>query len=320
MNRKRFFLVLGGALWACLGIFVTFVSAAPYKIGIVRNPGQYTQAIRDGFMGHLTGVLGKENLIFKDRQGFAPEAASADNIAIAREFVAWGADMLVTIGSSTSHAVGKHFKGGDIPILFMGITDPVGGGLIPEMNRPGGENITGVTFPIPVHRKIETLRKVFPAAKVYGFVYDGKLPPDAQYLKWIRKYARENEKPVIRFLNTDKEKGIPKEDLTAADLFFGWYSVHLYKYAEKYPGTPFVGATLQGCKEGAIISIYPKLPELGAEGADMAAKILKGNTKPGDIPARNPKHYGICFNLKKAGELEIKIPKGLLDLADSLIE
>lgn len=320
MCTKRSLLFSVPAAFACAAIIATVAFADPYKIGIVRNPGQYAESIRDGFIGQLTRSVGKDNLTFRDQTGFALKEDAEKNTAIAKAYMDWGADMLVTIGSSTTHAIGKHFKGTRIPVLFMGITDPVGGGLIPEMDKPGGGNITGVTFPIPVHRKIETLGKVFPAAKVYYFVYDSQLAPDAMYVRWIRDYARENKRPEIRFIDTDEKKGIPADDLTAADLFFGWYSVHLYQYATRYPDTPFVGATLQGCREGAIISIYPKLPELGAQGAEMAVKIIRENVNPGDIAAQNPKQYGICFNLKKAKELEIKIPKGLLDLADNLIE
>ena len=288
------------------------------KVGMIRNPGQYTEDIRSGFADFLR--RSPLNLNVKDEQGFALETDSEKNILIAENLLKWGADLIVTIGSSASHAIGNHYKGKKIPVLFMGITDPVQGGLLTSMSEPGRQNITGVTFPMPLKRKMETLQKIFPNARAFCFVYDSRLPPDVMYMNWIRDYVKNNSKPVIRFLDTDKDKGIPDTEIKQSDVFFGWYSVHLYQHASKYPNLQFVGATVHGCREGAVVSIYPKLYELGEQGGEMALKILRDKVSPGDILAEHPRQYGICFNQKKIQEFGLKIPKGFLELADLVID
>ncbi|MBF0497893.1 MAG: hypothetical protein HQK58_15180, partial [Deltaproteobacteria bacterium] len=133
-------------------------------------------------------------------------------------------------------------------------------------------------------------------------------------------YAGKHVQPVIRFIDTTKDKGIPPEELKQADIFFGWYSVHLYHWAAKYPEVTFVGATAEECREGSVVSVYPKLPELGAQGGEMAVSILWERISPGKIPPEHPREYGICFNLKQAKALKIKIPKGILELADERVD
>lgn len=319
MKKCAIILLLCLAFPGISELFAQSFPARTYKIGIIRNPGSYAEAMRDGFLETLKKAQIGE-LVVKDELGYASDKDVAKNIAIGQNFVEWGADLIVTIGSSTSHAVGGHLKGTPTPILFLGITDPVGGGLIPALGQPGKENITGVTFPIPVHRTIGTLARIFPNARNFCFVYDRNLPPDAMYVRWVKQYAQQNPKPVILFLDTDKEKGIPEKELKEADLFIGWYSLHLYKYATMYPQAPFAGNTVEECKENAVLAIYPKLPDLGAQGAEMALRILKDKTKAGDIPAQSPQEYGLCFNLRKIKELGFRIPKDILDLSDVKVE
>ena len=81
-----------------------------------------------------------------------------------------------------------------------------------------------------------------------------------------------------------------------------------------------MGNTLQGCREGAVVSIYPKLNELGAQGAKMAYRILREKTGPGEIIPEHPQNYGLCFNTGRIRDLNLKIPKGMLDLADARFE
>ncbi|MBF0550082.1 MAG: hypothetical protein HQK60_06065 [Deltaproteobacteria bacterium] len=309
----------------CIGCLILFLMSGQavwgesYKIGMVRSPGRYSEAIRDGFVNFLQKSQLKDAVI-KDTLGFETVEQAAKNVAIAKEYVNWKADLIVTIGSSTSHAIGQHFRGTAVPILFLGVTDPVAGGLVKAMGKPSGENITGVTFPIPLQKTMGILGKIFPAAKTYCFVYNSHLPPDMIYLKWIQQYAEKHGHPVIQFIDTTQDKGLAPKELTQADLFFGWYSVHLYRWAIKYPNVPFVGNTLEECRDGSVVSVYPKLPELGAQGGAMAVNILWDRVSPGKIPPEHPRDYGICFNLKQAKALKIKIPKGILELADEKVD
>ena len=163
------------------------------------------------------------------------------NVAIAEKFIREKVDLIVTIGSSATHAVAGHFKGSPTPILFLGITDPVAGGLIESMDQPPGRNITGVTYALPVWRSMGVMTSIFPSARTFCFVYNSHLPPDSMYVRWIREYAQKHPTPQIRFLDTNEVRGISAEELDSADVFFGWYSVHLYKFARQISGSAFCG-------------------------------------------------------------------------------
>lgn len=290
-----------------------------YKIGIIRSPGQYSQEIRDGFIEELH-PSDDFSFMFNDKLGYAHESEASLNIMVARSVLEWGATLLVTIGSSASHSIANYYKDTSIPILFLGITDPVGGGLVQTFDAPRKSNITGVAFPIPIERKIRTVQLVFPQAKAFCFVYDSELTPDVMYVKWVRQYAKTHIEPIIHLLDIGQTHQIPEEMKNTAQLFFGWYAVHLYSLAMENPDIPFIGATFKGCQEGAVMSIYPKLPELGKQGAEMALQILHNRIPPGQISVENPKKYGLCFNRKKINMFGIKISEDFMALADEIID
>ncbi|MBF0498395.1 MAG: hypothetical protein HQK58_17760, partial [Deltaproteobacteria bacterium] len=259
------------------------------------------------------------DVVYRHEIGYAEKEAGNKNIALADAFAAWPANLIVTIGSSTSLPVIKKYKGKAIPLLFIGVTDPVGDGMVLAVGKPSQVNVTGVTFPIPVAQTMAVVNRVFPKVKAFCFVHNSHLPPDASYARWMREYA-EHSSPPVRFLDTDRTKGIPEEAMSAAEVFLGYYSLHLYRWAQKYPKIPFVGNSVEDCRWGAVISIYPKLPEMGGQAAEMAHKILQGRQSPGDIPSESAQHYAICLNLNRAKELGIRIPVGVQDLADETIE
>jgi ABC transporter substrate binding protein len=60
--------------------------------------------------------------------------------AIAAELVALAPDVLLATGYATVSALQKATR--SVPIVFANVTDPVGGGLVANLARPGG-NTTG---------------------------------------------------------------------------------------------------------------------------------------------------------------------------------
>lgn len=58
-----------------------------------------------------------------------------------------------------------------MPLLFTAITDPVGAGLVDNLEQPG-KNITGVSDMLPVAQHMEMIRSFFPNLKKLGMIYN----------------------------------------------------------------------------------------------------------------------------------------------------
>src|SRR5262249_23708348 len=103
------------------------------------------------------GWIDGRNLIIESRY-----SRSQDRLpALAAELVALGPDVLVT-GTIQSAAALKSATA-SIPIVFVGVIDPVGIGLVQSLSHPGG-NITGLATGQLARKMIETLRELVPAA------------------------------------------------------------------------------------------------------------------------------------------------------------
>jgi putative ABC transport system substrate-binding protein len=93
--------------------------------------------------------------------------------ALAQELVGLQPDIIVTVAIQATVAVQGETR--TIPIVFVGVGDPVAGGLVPRLNRPGG-NITGFALFEPTlgGKWLELLSEIAPGLKRAAFM----LKPD----------------------------------------------------------------------------------------------------------------------------------------------
>ena len=131
--------------------------------------------------------------------------ASANLYAAAGELVQLGVDLIFAYGDASAKAA--QMATDRIPIIFVGVTDPVRIGLIQSFARPGG-NITGVTDrelslgP----KRLEVFREVVPGLKRVLYLYDPTdaysvagsrctvTPPAALGLSWWTRRCRPSRK------------------------------------------------------------------------------------------------------------------------------
>ena len=85
-----------------------------------------------------------------------PEGDSAMGTTIARKFVDEKVDLIFSFGTGVSQAAVNATKGTTIPVLFCGVTDPVGAGLIKDFNH-AGENVTGTSDMIEVTSDLDLI-------------------------------------------------------------------------------------------------------------------------------------------------------------------
>jgi putative ABC transport system substrate-binding protein len=89
-------------------------------------------------------------------------------LPIAQDFVRQNVNVIVPISTPSALGAAKSTK--TIPIVFGGVTDPVGAGLVSDLNHPGG-NITGTSDRWPFKEQLDFFIKVLPNLKKLGMLY-----------------------------------------------------------------------------------------------------------------------------------------------------
>jgi putative tryptophan/tyrosine transport system substrate-binding protein len=110
-----------------------------------------------------------------DAQG-SPETASKQ----ALELIRGKPDVILALSQPSAQAAAAHTT--TMPIVFVGVTDPVEAGLVPSWG-PSGTNITGISDVLPLSRRVTLIRQIVPAAKRVGVIYNAT---DASSLAQVR--------------------------------------------------------------------------------------------------------------------------------------
>jgi putative ABC transport system substrate-binding protein len=216
-----------------------------------------------------------------------------------------------------------------IPIVFRGGPDPVGGGLVASLARPGG-NLTGVSFVADelTAKRLELLSELVPRAGVFALLVN---PNNASAERVI---PVEQEAARIKGLQLHVLKAASEGEIdsafaslvrlhvealvVAADPFLSGQREQLVALASRH-AVPSIYAWREFAAAGGLISYGASLTSAFRLVGAYAGKILKG-TKPSDLPVEQPTKYELVINLKTAKALGIGVPATLLAQADEVID
>jgi putative ABC transport system substrate-binding protein len=244
---------------------------------------------------------------------------------IAAEFVKIRADVIVTAGSAVP-ALKQATSA--IPIVFAIATDPVGGGLVKSLARPGG-NVTGVSDQQAdlAGKRVELLREAIPGLRrlailanvgyhdVFFELTDVETAVRRLGLEATRLEIRraEDVAPAFQALKGQADAlYVVSDGLVSANRT----RIATFALTARLP-------TMWGAREyvepGGLLSYGPNFPDLFRRAAEITDKILRG-AKPADIPVEQPTKFDFVINLITAKALGLTIPESLLLRADKVIE
>jgi len=295
------------------------------KIGALTESWGPTPAIiglRDGLLE--LGYRENEQFVIGVRftQGNPAELAEA-----ARDLVRRGVDIIVTgEGGNTAKAAQAATK--QIPIVFMGGSDPVGIGLVQSLARPGG-NITG-TADLDIDlgpKRMEIFRELVPGLKRMLLPYDATNTYVVAQLPAYRDAARRLGLTLVeRPLRTEEEAqaALAKIRKGDADGIFAprFISLNIPGFIldtaqkQRLP-TMFHGPFF--AERGGLAAYSAADGQLGRQAARLVDKILNG-AKPADLPVEQPTTFELVLNLKTAKALGLSIPPPMLLRANRVIE
>jgi len=216
-----------------------------------------------------------------------------------------------------------------VPIVFANVADPVSGGFVDSLAKPGG-NITGFTnFDYDLGAKwVELLKEIAPSVTHVGVIRDPTTTVSIGQLAAIQSAARtlglevsplggRDAKDIERTV-TEFAGGSNRGLIAAASPLTGNNSDLIISLAARhrlptvYPFRFFV-------TDGGLISYAPDPIDQNRQAAGYVDRILKGE-KPSDLPVQSATKYELVINLKTAKALGLTVPPSLLSRADEIIE
>jgi putative tryptophan/tyrosine transport system substrate-binding protein len=240
--------------------------------------------------------------------------------------VALAPDVILADGSSSVAALQQASR--TVPIVFAGVIDPVGAGLIKSLARPGG-NATGFTaFEYAIAAKwLELLKEIAASVTRAAVLRDSAIAAGIGQFAAIQAVAPiGTELSVIDLNNADAIEPTVAEfargsngglvvtgspvGATHPDMIVALAA--RYKLPAVYPFRRYVNA-------GGLVAYGSDLANQFRLAADYVDRILKGE-KPADLPVQAPTKYEIAINLKTAKALGLDIPATVLARADEVVE
>ena len=318
----------------CVMLFALWSSADAqpsgkvFRIGFLDSSTAASQAVLlEAFRQELSklGWIEGKSVTIEYRFG---ENKGGERVSeLASDLVRLHVDLIVASGAGPTVAARNATT--TIPIVMANASNPVAGGLVTSLARPGG-NITGVASLSPElnTKRLEILKDVVPKLSRVGFLLAGvgiaddiqlkELRPAAQLLKVTLEEieTRADAKSLERALQSAKQKQVGAIMTQATRPFFAERR-RIVELAGKYR-LPTIYPQREFVDEGGLISYGTDFADSYRRVAIYVDKILKG-AKPADLPVEQAMKFEFVINLKAAKQIGLTIPPEVLARADKVI-
>jgi putative tryptophan/tyrosine transport system substrate-binding protein len=217
-----------------------------------------------------------------------------------------------------------------IPIVFAGVSDPVGSGFVAGLARPGG-NITGfINLEASLVSKwLDLMHKTAPHVSRVAFMYNPNTAPFSRYyLATFRSAAaafavEPIEAPIHSAAEIEAAMTMLGREAGAGLIIMSDTSMILHRelivsLADRYR-LPTVYPYSLFLIGGGLMSYGVDNADLLRGAASYVNRILRGE-KPNELPVQLPTKFELVINLKTAKALGLTIPPTLLAVADEVIE
>lgn len=280
---------------------------------------------RKGFIKAL------EDKNYKDGSNIKIDFQNAQNDmpttqTIAEKFVNDNVDLILAIATPSAQAVFNATQKAkkDIPILITAVTDPVQAGLVKSLEK-SETNVTGTSDALPIDGQFELIKKLAPAAKRVGIIYNTseansglqvdeakKVAPNFGYEIVASGITNSNEIPQALSAIQDKIDVlyIPTDNMVAAAT----PTITNILYAKNIP---VFGSELGQVKGGAVATAGIDYYKLGYETGLKAVEVIEGK-KPTEVPVTTSKETSVVINEDAVKKLNIKVPDDINSSAEKI--
>jgi putative ABC transport system substrate-binding protein len=298
-----------------VGVLSPFSSSS----GLDQSLRPFRDALRE--LGYVEG----QHIAFESRWAEGKPEKLPD---LAAELVQTKVDVVLTAWGTPAALAAKNATTG-IPVVVVGVGDPVAVGLVASLARPGG-NVTASTFHSEetVGKQLQLLKEAVPSISRVATLSNPANPVYGPLLKDIEGMGRTINVQVVRlgiqgpgdvnpaFESAKRERvgGL----VVLRDSVLITHRASIVELAAKYR-LPVMYGMREFVEAGGLMSFEPSLPDLYRRAAQLVDKILKG-AKPATLPVERSTKFELVINLKTAKALGLTIPPPLLLRADELIQ
>jgi putative ABC transport system substrate-binding protein len=327
MTRRELLVLVGSAMAVARPL--TAQQKAMSVIGFL-NPGSesgwgpFIATFRQGLSE--SGYVEGHNLAIEYRWA---ENNYARLPSLAADLVGRKIDLIVSTAVASSLAAKNATS--TIPVVFWGVSDPVGLGLVASLARPGG-NVTGFgSYGSELTpKRLELLSELVPQAKVFALLINPNSPTTlnepliadldgAARVKDVRltvlKAGTEGEIDAAFATLVELHAG---GLVLAGDPFFNSRREQIVAQAARH-AVPAIYRWPPFARAGGLIGYGIDNTAIWRQAGIYAGRILKG-AKPADLPVQQPTRLELVVNLNTAKALGITVPPSILARADEVIE
>jgi putative ABC transport system substrate-binding protein len=297
----------------------------PYRIGVLErtstavnaaNVNAFRQGLRE--RGYVEG----ERFVIEYRSA---DGRDAQFPVLAAELVQLKVDLILTRG--TPAALAARNATATIPVVFTGVGDPVGQGIVASLAHPG-RNITGLSAAVTeiFPKRVQLIRELVPKAALIAALFNMSNPALPSQWREVERAARSLGVEANLLDVRKAEDLVPAFDAAtrqrADALVVGLDTLtqanqQLIVDLAAKRRLPAIYASMEFAGGLAVYGV--NYPEMYRQAASFADKIFKG-AKPADLPVEEPTKVELVINLKTANALGLTIPQSVLFRADHVIE
>jgi putative ABC transport system substrate-binding protein len=330
---------LGLLVTLTLAILVAPLAADAQPAGKVSRIGLLMLGSSSGFSSRIEVFRqGLRDLGWVEGQQIALEYRYAENLDrlpdLAAELVRLPVALILAWGAANALAAKQATA--TIPIVFVGVANPIGRGLVPSLARPGG-NITGIASeghpeggPGLTAKQLELLKEAVPTVSRVAMLFGQVGLPTSGAGEQAQERAAAVLGLTLRHFYVQRP-----EDFTAwvfpaitahapaIDALYARGGVtfesrrQLADFALQHR-LPMMGSVREHAEAGSLLSYGASQAAMWRRAAHYVDKILKGTT-PADLPVEQPTQFELVINLKTAQALGLTIPPSLLFQATEVI-
>jgi ABC-type uncharacterized transport system substrate-binding protein len=323
MDRRAFLGTFAGGLLAAPLAAEAQPAGKIYRLGFLRGGPPleaYVEGLRQGLRER--GYVDGQNVVVEYR---STDGGFDQLPQLAEELVRSKVDIILASAAPAALAAKKTTA--SVPIVFVGIYDPVEIGLVPNLVRPGG-NMTGLATNVIdfAGKRLELLRGIVPKLRRVAVIWQPANPSNANQLKGAQVAARTlgvQLMPVSVQEPNDFDSAFTTVRGTDGVLMLEspFFTTHRARLAELALRSrlPAIYGQKEYVEAGGLISYGTDFQDLWRRAATYVDKIFKG-VSPGDLPIEQPTKFELVINLKTAKALGLTIPPSLLQRADQVIE
>jgi putative ABC transport system substrate-binding protein len=243
----------------------------------------------------------------------------------------WGTPSTLAVAGRFD-AAGKDDAIRDIPVVFTAVTDAVGVGLLPSLEKPG-RNVTGVGHVAPLSVQLNAMRAYKPFARV-GYLHNPAEPNSAQVRDQLGTLARVQGFEIVDGVIPLLPSGAPDASQLASTiagiaqkgadfLYIGPSTFLAFTYRDEVTRAAITSRLPTFCatesvvrQSGCMFGLFSNGANVGRFAGAKAAQILAGGKTPEDVPALPLQSFSLLVNMRTVQALQLYPPLLLLNVSE----